>query len=746
MSHPRLPITDLFGITKAAAADPFVPELDDETRGAIEMALRAGIQTQKKNPVQVALDPEVRASVKRHAAGLLFDEGNLIGALAIAAGSYPGSDLYDLRADIRAAQRAAEAPDAHARRDISILGLRLTTTWPGAEDGAAPEASDEADLADAVTKALMDADATAEGVAGSSEARGKLKLSIARALIEAENYTAARAIAEQVEDQTGRDLIILWARAGEMDADLLPALDGLRINLFETWPDYAPQRLTPMVSLDLDRRLRDAVRAEREVNADGDEKPSRIRPILTEVIQGLLDEGKYAEAVALSGRMPYVDPVKTLRTEARLRLGDPSLTPVLSAFGIDLSVLWPEAVRDALTVERAMSLEVYLREFLKAMPYPPMRIFANEGGRLRTMRLILESEDMPLDDYQLGVLCASFDQVPVHSAVLARFRDKHGLPALLESPAMPSAYRLEFVERAISESVEFALADHSVFLDELPDSVPDALSRLKLDLAASRNWDPLIKTLMNARGRDGESAEDLRHGLIWGNVATTYLTFLKRLATKLHVDERNGLVPNEAERQVMALSDEVDDLILEVDETVPANAKAEGRGLVLTRAHAGIGPVTQRTIRAIDMHHVGITGRNTSDDSSIGVGSESASLEFMKLVKRARKEQLAVTILPDGRFSADGRDVDLFGHTVTLGQGAAMLGYRARMQVCFVGTRWSGTNIQPYITQGPVVEDGMTREDYDEMFFEFYADRLRELVLGQPQDMSGVYGFWRFLQ
>ncbi len=88
--------------------------------------------------------------------------------------------------------------------------------------------------------------------------------------------------------------------------------------------------------------------------------------------------------------------------------------------------------------------------------------------------------------------------------------------------------------------------------------------------------------------------------------------------------------------------------------------------------------------------------------------------------------------------------IRLFGRTIRLGQGASTLAYIARAATFFSGTRWEDGRVQVYLRPGPVADQGMDRKDFDRAFYAFYLACLKEIVLGNAEDLAGGV-IWQLL-
>ena len=176
-------------------------------------------------------------------------------------------------------------------------------------------------------------------------------------------------------------------------------------------------------------------------------------------------------------------------------------------------------------------------------------------------------------------------------------------------------------------------------------------------------------------------------------------------------------------------------------------ARDAGRSIMVLQAHAGLRGFVRVALRKLDMpvslvnHATGLIEH--PDDFHLDTAiPETAAFDFAKLIKRMRKERRIVRIFPDGALGGDLRQISVLGRPVTIGMGASALAFQGKCALFFASTCWTGAGVAVKFRAGPVVEPGLSREDCDKMFCDFYADGMTGLLMGPPKDMGLVAGAW----
>ncbi len=269
-----------------------------------------------------------------------------------------------------------------------------------------------------------------------------------------------------------------------------------------------------------------------------------------------------------------------------------------------------------------------------------------------------------------------------------------------------------------------------------PETLVDALNAIDASQVVNLYPDERAKSLSDLRNEP--DPEDFAKRLRNGGVIARYMTDLLRHRPN---KERNS----ERDKTLLRYSRQAEKLLKEVDASIMEKAVADGHPVIVTSAHTSLNvslsmdPFANLGLPVIRVANQG--GFSNPGFERFVVNDDSGPFEFLKLVKRIRKNQLCVVIYPDGAKSRDVCEVEVLGRKVPIGPGAEMLAWQGKAATFFVSTHWNGRSFWPRLTQGPSAFDFETREEFEKSFHEFYADRLTELVLGEPEDIGSGGGF-----
>lgn len=236
--------------------------------------------------------------------------------------------------------------------------------------------------------------------------------------------------------------------------------------------------------------------------------------------------------------------------------------------------------------------------------------------------------------------------------------------------------------------------------------------------------------------------------MLWGKTSFEYLKFIRRLAREIGTKQAYGNPLSADEVSVLSLSNQVVTTIIPPDLTLLEQARDSGHSIVIVEAHAGTTMLSNLGIPRLGMPGSVITqgAERSADrkDFNINTSEKDVQMQLLKLTKLLKKQQRLVRLFPDGP-AGDHLEFDLFGRSIKIGQGAALLAYHGRAATFFAASRWDGNHFQLYFRPGPTVLESEPREVFNTSFYEFYLDCLRRIVSGAPEDMGLDGGFWRFL-
>ena len=96
---------------------------------------------------------------------------------------------------------------------------------------------------------------------------------------------------------------------------------------------------------------------------------------------------------------------------------------------------------------------------------------------------------------------------------------------------------------------------------------------------------------------------------------------------------------------------------------------------------------------------------------------------------RSLQQGRTVVMAPDGPHGRSSQTIDVLGHSLSIGDGAAFLAGTAR---CDTGC---DNGFVPVLTKGPVIDKGEKLESYQQRLNDFYAAQLEDYLTGPPGDI-----------
>lgn len=274
---------------------------------------------------------------------------------------------------------------------------------------------------------------------------------------------------------------------------------------------------------------------------------------------------------------------------------------------------------------------------------------------------------------------------------------------------------------------------------------------------ASRFRDPavvppkLVRFLEAIRDVPLDEAPAFRGQVMLGRFANDYMSFI-RMALKYYNDLKQASVvlrPDQAERarrlkflvqRYLAMADAVDLSPL----TEPDIA---GRNIIILQTHSGMRGLISSAIgrTGLPISLVGNGERLThgpEDFHLVTNREEGLAFGFAKLGKLLRKGPRIVRIFSDGPQGSGRRQIEMFGQTLNIGMGGAALGHFAPSVLFFAATRWEDGEVKADFLRGPLIDPGQSRQRAEDLFADFYADGIKHVLRGAPQDMGCAGGFW----
>lgn len=263
------------------------------------------------------------------------------------------------------------------------------------------------------------------------------------------------------------------------------------------------------------------------------------------------------------------------------------------------------------------------------------------------------------------------------------------------------------------------------------------------NLPAPKIDDLLLKWTYARRKDKSIGFADFEKRAAWGHNASQ---FIRDYLGALSKADDLGFDPD----QLKSLRHEAGSICEEIDFSVMTDTLASGRSIVVTIAHVGFMNLLVRQFRDVDfpLVHIGANSvkadKATNDNYFLARGNVQAA--FLKLIKKLRKEPAVVLIAPDGPYGSDMKDLDFLGTQIQLAQGAPMIAYQTKAKSVYLGSTWSGDTVKPYFREGPTPTTETDRETWNDTWFEFYLNCMKEVVEGPPENMRLYSGIWNTIR
>ena len=257
-------------------------------------------------------------------------------------------------------------------------------------------------------------------------------------------------------------------------------------------------------------------------------------------------------------------------------------------------------------------------------------------------------------------------------------------------------------------------------------------------------WIEFLRSFQDGRA-SGVETFDL--GLQKAMLASLFLASIVEIVPYFQRQSKLGRALSPKEKQIFKIAQQRASLISPTDMRPIEEARDKGLSIVVLQTHAGMRNYVSRAVRSAEMpcSLIGNGELPHSFDGDFHVvtsNAETLPFAFTKLCKLMRKGPRIVRIFPDGRQGGELRKIEVLGKTVEIGMGGSTLAYYGNSALFFASTRWTGTGYAVDFLPGPVITPGTTREECDQIFADFYAEGIRKIILGPPEDMGLVGGFW----
>lgn len=360
----------------------------------------------------------------------------------------------------------------------------------------------------------------------------------------------------------------------------------------------------------------------------------------------------------------------------------------------------PETLRSALHLAEQAG-----RDSALTAPFVNLRIVALErlkdrGGLIRTLNRIIAARALPEPVAQL----------------VAGAAERHDIRQLL---ALPGALHA---------------TGWGPWVDDLPAQL-DALAQVVPSPAVS---EAAIEHLFRHSRAGTRSYDDYRARLLHGVNLGRYLFYLRNRTSALGAAQEGAQSAPEDQRIMRRWHSEIGALVRLPDASLLQQAEAQGRTLLVLGSHGGANALLGRSMENCSLPRSSITQNVSADREgsfNISTLAPDATLRFAKLIKMARRSPRLVFMFPDGAVG-DTAVVEVQGRKLHIGRGGASLAWFTRALPFFTRTVIEDGAIVLRLVPGPAVEEGEEMERYEKRLNAFYADCLREILAGPPENIG----------
>ncbi|MGH6802378.1 MAG: hypothetical protein ACREC3_03305 [Methyloceanibacter sp.] len=182
--------------------------------------------------------------------------------------------------------------------------------------------------------------------------------------------------------------------------------------------------------------------------------------------------------------------------------------------------------------------------------------------------------------------------------------------------------------------------------------------------------------------------------------------------------------------------DELDEVVEPPDWSLLANAKEQGKPIVVAGAHLGPASVAIRYLDRLDHSLVMAIGNPLY---SLAMGSKpfvsAAEMHNIVQLRDILTGLGTVYLAGDGRRGRSRFPANLFGATVFLREGAAALARLSQAQAFWYAARWVGNRIKLDLIPGPAAMENESREAWNARWFSFYMAQFESYLLAGPENV-----------
>lgn len=361
----------------------------------------------------------------------------------------------------------------------------------------------------------------------------------------------------------------------------------------------------------------------------------------------------------------------------------------------------PETLKSALHLAEHAGREATL-----SAPFVNLRIVALErlkdrGGLIRALNRIIAARPMPEAVAQLVVGAA----------------ERHDIRQLFALPG-----RLHAV-------------GWGAWSDDLPAQL-DALAGVTPSPAVS---EAAIEHLFRHSRAGIRSYDEYRTRLLHGVNLGRYLFYLRNRTSALG-SAPEGAQTTAEDQRIAQRWRAIDGLLQLPDVALLQAAEARGQTLLMLGSHGGANALLGRSMDGCTLPRSSITQNVSADREgsfNISTLAPDATLRFAKLIKMARRSPRMVFMFPDGAVG-DTTAIEVQGRKLHIGRGAASLAWFTRALPFFARTVIEDGAIVLRLLPGPEQKDGEEMERYEKRLNAFYAECLRDILAGPPENIGDL--------
>lgn len=156
-------------------------------------------------------------------------------------------------------------------------------------------------------------------------------------------------------------------------------------------------------------------------------------------------------------------------------------------------------------------------------------------------------------------------------------------------------------------------------------------------------------------------------------------------------------------------------------------AAACKNGLLLLTFHGGFKTVKRHFLMACEKEINAVILRRGD------IVSDRRTALFTSL--RSLQQGRTVVMAPDGPHGRSSHTINVLGHALSIGDGAAFLASTARCDTGWYNVRRGENGFVPVLVKGPVADKGEKLEAYQQRLNDFYAAQLEDYLTGPAGDI-----------